>query len=125
MIVAHGVARQVSRIAEGHEMLFPHIVLALWLVANYMRHNKVIMIQCLRQRILGVTKHPLHSTEKGQQERKNRNRELATYTMFIVHYNRGAACWLVFVTRLMFQRLRQNLIQMEQEELQEKKSDNR
>lgn len=63
MIVAHGVARQVSCIAEGHKVLLPHIVLALRLVVDNMRHNKVIMIQRLRQRILGVAQYALHPTE--------------------------------------------------------------
>lgn len=78
MIVAHGVARQVSRIAEGHEVLLPHIVLALRLVVNNMRDNKVIMIQRLRQRILGVSKQTLHSTEIDQ--RSEREREEMTRT---------------------------------------------
>lgn len=110
MIVAHGVARQVSRIAEGHEVLLPHIVLALRLVINNMRDNKVIMIQRLRQRILGVSKQTLHSTEidqRSERERGNdKDRKGNTYTMLVVNYNRGAACWLVFATWLMLQRLR-------------------
>lgn len=70
MIVAHGVARQVSCIAEGHKVLLPHIVLALRLVVDNMRHNKVIMIQRLRQRILGVAQYALHSTEIDQRSER-------------------------------------------------------
>lgn len=59
VILVHGVAGQVSSVAQGHEMLLLHIVLALRLVALNVGHHKVVMVEGLRQGILGVSQQAL------------------------------------------------------------------
>lgn len=95
MIVTHGVARQVSSIAEGHEMLLPHIILALRLVANNMRNHKVIMIQRLRQRVLGVAKQTLLATERSVRERAASESRLLTQCLWFTIIEEQPVGWFL------------------------------
>lgn len=103
MIMAHGVARQVSGIAERHEMLLLDIVFALRLVADDVRHHKVIMIKRLRQGILRVAQQTLATADKySDHVNITINIFIGTYAMLLVNNNRGAAGGLVLVAWLMF-----------------------
>lgn len=59
MVVVHRIAGQVAGIAERHETLLLHLVFALWRIADDMCHHKVIMVECRRQGIFGVSKYTL------------------------------------------------------------------
>jgi len=59
VVLAHRVAGQVAGVAEGHEVLLLHVVLALRLVADDVGHHEVVVVQGLRQGVLGVAKQAL------------------------------------------------------------------
>lgn len=59
MIMAHSVSGQMASVAEGHEVLLLHVVLALRLVTDDVCHHEVVVIQGLRQCILRVAQKAL------------------------------------------------------------------